>query len=641
MTLLGIATIAVIGLVGRRLAGPVVGLVAAGIAAVYPNLWINDSLVMSESLAVPARRRWRCSSRSTLDDDPAPGAPRVLGVLVGLACLTRSELGLLAVGFAGLAWWRVRPGDGGAGGCSRPAPRCSPRPRADGRAVGRLQPDPVRPPGAAVDERRHDAARRQLRPDVLRRPRRLGHPLPRPGAERRHGRRVRALGAAARPRGRLRRGTTSPGCPSSSMARVGRSLDVYGLSSLVALDRGEEKAAWAVWAGIVVLVGRWPIAAIVGWRVLGRDDAARRGRAGGSPSPLLTVLVTTILFYGAHRIRAPAEPAVVVLAAVGLVAGGLGSVGAPATRPTAWRADCVAPPVVTHAVTVLDAQARRAARRAARRSAASSWRSAAAPTRRSSPPSPTRRSGRLPSHAVTAVSPSLAGAEREDCRALAARVGAALDAGRHGRDGARRVPPQRHRPLLPLQGRADGRRRADRRTPSRRRSCSASTSTTSATTAPASGRPREAGAAFPLVAAGFTKADVRAASRRLGLRTWDKPAAACLASRVPYGTEVTVTVLSRGRAGRGRAARPRLRPGPRPPLRRHGADRGRAGRARSRRRRTRGRRRRRAGRRLPLRDARPGGLPLRQPQRLTVRRGPMRPIEDGTGSRVGAMKLAM
>lgn len=55
----------------------------------------------------------------------------------------------------------------------------------------------------------------------------------------------------------------------------------------------------------------------------------------------------------------------------------------------------------------------------------------------------------------------------------------------------------------------------------------------------------EAGAAFPLVAAGVTKADVRAASRALGLRTWDKPAAACLASRVPYGTEVTVGVLSR------------------------------------------------------------------------------------------------
>lgn len=53
----------------------------------------------------------------------------------------------------------------------------------------------------------------------------------------------------------------------------------------------------------------------------------------------------------------------------------------------------------------------------------------------------------------------------------------------------------------------------------------------------------ERGAAFPLVDAGFTKADVRSASRVMGLRTWDKPAAACLASRVPYGTPVTVGVL--------------------------------------------------------------------------------------------------
>jgi uncharacterized protein len=55
----------------------------------------------------------------------------------------------------------------------------------------------------------------------------------------------------------------------------------------------------------------------------------------------------------------------------------------------------------------------------------------------------------------------------------------------------------------------------------------------------------ERGAAFPLLDAGFTKADVRQWSRQLGLPTWDKPAAACLASRVPYGTAVTVSVLSR------------------------------------------------------------------------------------------------
>jgi len=51
------------------------------------------------------------------------------------------------------------------------------------------------------------------------------------------------------------------------------------------------------------------------------------------------------------------------------------------------------------------------------------------------------------------------------------------------------------------------------------------------------------GAVFPLVDAGFTKAAVRQVSRDLGLRTWDKPAAACLASRIPYGTPVTLTTL--------------------------------------------------------------------------------------------------
>ena len=66
----------------------------------------------------------------------------------------------------------------------------------------------------------------------------------------------------------------------------------------------------------------------------------------------------------------------------------------------------------------------------------------------------------------------------------------------------------------------------------------------------------EAGAEFPMVTAGFTKADVRAASKAMGLRTWDKPAAACLASRIPYGTQVSVEIL--GRVDRAEAALHRL-----------------------------------------------------------------------------------
>jgi uncharacterized protein len=48
----------------------------------------------------------------------------------------------------------------------------------------------------------------------------------------------------------------------------------------------------------------------------------------------------------------------------------------------------------------------------------------------------------------------------------------------------------------------------------------------------------------PLHEIGFSKADVRAAAKKLGLSNWNKPAAACLASRIPYGTTVTPKLLS-------------------------------------------------------------------------------------------------
>jgi len=145
---------------------------------------------------------------------------------------------------------------------------------------------------------------------------------------------------------------------------------------------------------------------------------------------------------------------------------------------------------------------------------------------------------------VTAVSPSLAPEELEDCRALATEW------------GLRHLEVATDELADPAYAANDGSR------------CYHCKSSLMAALGPVSGvagrtatvvlgvnlddlsdhRPgqeaaAERGAVFPLVAAGFTKADVRTWSRRLGLRTWDKPAAACLASRVPYGTRVTFTTL--------------------------------------------------------------------------------------------------
>jgi pyridinium-3,5-biscarboxylic acid mononucleotide sulfurtransferase len=54
---------------------------------------------------------------------------------------------------------------------------------------------------------------------------------------------------------------------------------------------------------------------------------------------------------------------------------------------------------------------------------------------------------------------------------------------------------------------------------------------------------KQAGVRAPLLELGITKTDVRALARQLGLAIWDKPAAACLASRIPYGTSVTAERL--------------------------------------------------------------------------------------------------
>jgi len=66
----------------------------------------------------------------------------------------------------------------------------------------------------------------------------------------------------------------------------------------------------------------------------------------------------------------------------------------------------------------------------------------------------------------------------------------------------------------------------------------------------------ELGVRSPLMEAGFSKNDIRELSREMDLPTWDKPALACLASRFPYGTEITTEKLEQI-AGAERALRAR------------------------------------------------------------------------------------
>lgn len=110
MVLLGTATIVVIGLAGRRLAGPVAGLVAATVAAALPSLWVSDVLIMSETptALVVALLLW---IGVALAARPSTRLVVAAGALCGLAALTRGETGL----FLPLMVWPLIIRSGGDG----------------------------------------------------------------------------------------------------------------------------------------------------------------------------------------------------------------------------------------------------------------------------------------------------------------------------------------------------------------------------------------------------------------------------------------------------------------------------------------------------------------------------------------------
>jgi 4-amino-4-deoxy-L-arabinose transferase-like glycosyltransferase len=95
----GAATVAAVGVAGRRIGGPRVGLIAAAIAALYPNLWMYERVLQCETLAI-LLTALTINATYGFWRKPGTRGAAVLGLLVGLLTMTRPEallIGLLVV----------------------------------------------------------------------------------------------------------------------------------------------------------------------------------------------------------------------------------------------------------------------------------------------------------------------------------------------------------------------------------------------------------------------------------------------------------------------------------------------------------------------------------------------------------------
>jgi 4-amino-4-deoxy-L-arabinose transferase-like glycosyltransferase len=306
---LGTAAVVVIGLLGRRIAGDRAGWIAAGIAAVYPNLWVNDGLIMSETIAT-LLVALALLYAYRLIREPRLWTALVVGALCGLAALTRAELlllvPLLAVPAALVARsvaigqrWKLA----GAGvlaaavligpwvgynlvrfkeatflstndGIALLGSNCDSVYYGHGIGLTDLKCLGSNPRGdQSVDSRIY----RDRAFDYIRD----------------HKKRTVIVGAA----------------------RAGRTWSVYRPWDMVSYNKGEGREGWVTILGLIIY---YPllVAAVAGWVVMRR----RRRRSWPLLVPALIVTIASVATYGQTRFRVPAEPSLVVLAAVAIAA---------------------------------------------------------------------------------------------------------------------------------------------------------------------------------------------------------------------------------------------------------------------------------------------------------------------------------
>jgi hypothetical protein len=305
---LGALAVPLIGLLAAELAGRAVGLVAAALAAVHPNLWGNDGLIMPESLyaaliaailllALRYRRR------------PSAATAAGLGLTIGIAALTRGE-GLLLLGLLVVPLLLLTRGDdvrlrlkrlgAAAAACavvllpwtlynsSRFEEPVLISTAADTTFAGANCDRSYYGPGlglwagacfADIEGKDESVRARRMRREAV-------------DYVRDHVGRLPVVGAA----------------------RLGRLWDVYRPSGNVTLNELQNRPRAAAWAGLFGFYALIP-AAVYGAFVL----RERRGDLFPLVAIVVSVTLTGLLFYGNVRFRVPVEIVLVVLAAVGLV----------------------------------------------------------------------------------------------------------------------------------------------------------------------------------------------------------------------------------------------------------------------------------------------------------------------------------
>jgi len=305
----GIALVWLLGALGARLGGSRVGVWAAGIAAVAPNLWMNDGLIMSESVSMLLVA---CVLWCALDavDHATRRSFISLGVVMGLAALARSELMLLAP--LVLMWLGLSRRRAGVGVVAAVLPAAAVfgavlLPWVAFNLARFENPvllttnDGTTLLGANCDEAYAGASIGGWSVLCV-----WADPAYRDDEE--------PSVRSARQRSMAMEYVKShlSEVPEVVLARVGRTLDLHGLRDLVAQDVGEERPEWAAWAGIVSF---WTmaVASAFGARRLGRRNRWLL------LLPFLVVACTTVLFYGGHRIRSSAEPSLVLFTALAVV----------------------------------------------------------------------------------------------------------------------------------------------------------------------------------------------------------------------------------------------------------------------------------------------------------------------------------